>query len=129
MTGNMKQTASTPWTLEMKGISVEEPGPLARSLTTAILASGGWVLSRAAQDTGQLNLLFEFERRACVEIYSTLIGAGVEFGQHGHIRFINLCRNTLALPQESQSEIASIDLEIHTFPMERTHASRAGLLT
>jgi hypothetical protein len=63
-------------------------------------------------------MLFEFERRSCVEIYSLLIGAGLELSQNGHVRITELCQCTRSHPQDCGTEIASIDIEIQTFPEE-----------
>ncbi len=113
-----------PWALEMKAVSMEEPSRLIRSLTGGILASGGWVLSRGASDTGVVNLLFEFERQACVEIYSVLIASGLELSQYGHVRFTELCQCTRNHQRDCGQEIASVDLEIQTFPIEASLTSR-----
>jgi len=110
--------------MQMKAISVEEPSRLVRTLTGAILGCGGWVLSRGASDTGTISMLFEFERQACVDIYSVLIAAGVELSQTGHIRFTELCQCTRSHPRECGTEIASVDLEIQTFPTEISQDSR-----
>lgn len=110
---------SIPWAMEMKAVSVEEPSRLVQTLTGAILASGGWVLSRGANDSGLVNMLFEFERQACVDIYSLLIGAGLELSHSGHVRFTELCQCTRSQQRDCGTEIASIDLEIQTFPVER----------
>jgi hypothetical protein len=109
---------SIPWAMEMKAISVEEPSRLVQTLTGAVLASGGWVLSRGANDAGMVSMLFEFERQACVEIYTMLIAAGLELSQGGHIRFTELCQCTRLHQKDCGTEIASIDLEIQTLPME-----------
>ncbi|MGA2832833.1 MAG: hypothetical protein ABSE55_07150 [Terracidiphilus sp.] len=119
------QTMSTPWAMQMKAVSVEEPSRLVQSLTGAILGCGGWVLSRGANDTGTVNMLFEFERQACVEIYSVMVAAGLELSQSGHIRFTELCQCTRSHQQDCGAEIASIDLEIQTFPVELTQGARA----
>jgi len=119
------QPMNFPWAMQMKAISVEDPGRLVQTLTGAILGCGGWVLSRGANDTGLVNMLFEFERHACVEIYSILIAAGLELSQSGHLRFTELCQCTRSHQNACGSEIASIDLEIQTFPVEM--ASRARL--
>jgi hypothetical protein len=104
--------------MQMKAVSAEEPSRLVQSLTGAILGCGGWVLSRGASDTGTVNMLFEFERQACVDIYSVLIAAGLELSQSGHIRFTELCQCTRSQQRDCGAEIASIDLEIQTFPAE-----------
>jgi hypothetical protein len=105
-----------PWAMEMKAISAEEPSRLVQVLTGAILGCGGWVLCRGANDTGTVNMLFEFERQACVDIYSVLIAAGVELSKSGHICFTELCQCTRSQKKECGLEIASVDLEIQTYP-------------
>src|SRR4051812_47542075 len=111
-----ERTPGIPWALEMKAVSLEEPSRLVKTLTGGILGCGGWVLSRGASDSGLVNLLFEFERHACLDIYSVLIAAGLELSQSGHIRFTELCQCTRSREQECATEIASVDLEIQTFP-------------
>lgn len=127
-TPSAERTISIPWAMQMKAFSVEEPSRLVQTLTGAILGCGGWVLSRGANDTGTVNMLFEFERQACVDIYSLLIASGLELSQSGHIRFTELCFCTRSHPQECGAEIASIDLEIQTFPMELQHRARTSEL-
>ena len=109
--------------MQMEAISAEEPSRLVQTLTGAILGCGGWVLSRGASDTGTVNMLFEFERQACVDIYSVMIASGLELSQSGHIRFTELCQCTRSHQQDCGAEIASIDLEIQTFPIELTHGA------
>jgi len=112
------QSVSVPWALQMKAISIEEPSRLVQTLTGGILGCGGWVLSRGANESGTVSMLFEFERHACVDIYSLLIAAGLELSQSGHIRFTELCQCTRNHPCDCGREIASIDLEIQTIPVE-----------
>jgi hypothetical protein len=114
-----------PWALEMKAVSRVEPSRLVGTLTGAILGCGGWVLSRGASDTGTVNLLFEFERQACVDIYSVLIAAGIELSQSGHVRFTELCQCTRNQMRDCAEEIASVDLEVQTFSSEQAlHPAR-----
>jgi len=120
---NAGRMINTPWAMEMKAVSVEEPSRLVQTLTGAILASGGWVLSRGANDGGTVSMLFEFERQACVDIYSVLIAAGLELSQSGHIRFTELCQCTRSQQRDCGTEIASVDLEIQTFPVEMVHGA------
>ncbi len=104
--------------MQMKAVSTDEPSRLVQSLTGAILDCGGWVLSRGANDTGAINMLFEFERQACVEIYSVLIAAGLELSPNGHMRFTELCQCTRSQQRNCGGEIASVDLEVQTYPAE-----------
>lgn len=87
------------------------------------MGCGGWVLSRGANDTGTVNMLFEFERQACVDIYSVLIAAGIELSQAGHVRFTELCQCTRSQNRACGSEIASVDLEVQTYPSQRPAVS------
>jgi len=121
----MGRSTETAWAMQMKAVSMEEPGRLVQILTGAILGCGGWVLSRGANDTGTVNMLFEFERQTCVDIYSVLIAAGLELSQSGHLRFTELCQCTRSSHQDCGTEIASIDLEIQTFPVEMAHGPNA----
>jgi len=114
-----------PWAMQMKGISVEDPSRLVQSLTGAILGCGGWVLSRGANDTGMVNLLFEFERQACIDVYSVLIAAGVELTKSGHLCFTELCQCTRSQRRDCGEEIASVDLEIQTYPPEMLASSHS----
>lgn len=111
-----------PWALEMKAVSAEDPSRLVKTLTGGILGCGGWVLSRGASDSGIVNMLFEFERQSCLDIYSVLIAAGLEISQNGHIRFTELCQCTHSRRQECAREIASVDLEVQTCPAPQTKA-------
>jgi hypothetical protein len=119
------RATSMPWAMQMWGISAEEPAHLVQALTGAILGCGGWVLSRGTNETGTVSMLFEFERRVCVEIYAVLIAVGVELSQAGHIRFTELCQCTRSHLAECGTEIASLDLEIQTFPGDIVSAPTA----
>jgi hypothetical protein len=118
--------AMLPWAMQMKAVASDEPAHLVQTLTGAILGCGGWVLCRGANDTGTINMLFEFERHACIDIYSVLIGAGLELSQAGHMRFTELCQCTRNHKRDCGDEIASIDLEVRTFPVEMAGSGVAG---
>lgn len=120
---DIPQPLTVPWAMQMRAISGEEPNRLVQTLTGAILGCGGWVLSRGANDSGGVNMLFEFERQTCVDIYSVLIAAGLELSQNGHTRFTELCQCTRLHPKDCGAEIASIDLEVQTFSDETAGGS------
>ena len=84
------------------------------------------MLSRGASNTGLINLLFEFERHTCIDIYSVLIAAGVDLSPSGHTRFTELCQCTRFGSKETHGEIASIDLEIQTYSPKRTRDSESS---
>jgi len=103
-----------PWVIEMTATSIDNPVRLARFLTGAILACGGWVLTRGTNDSGEMHILFEFERHACVEIYGLLVASGLELTAAAHSEFTELCRCTRAGTEQRGREIASIYLEVKT---------------
>ncbi len=110
----------------MKATSADEPSRIIQVLTGALLANGGWILSRGASDLGVINMLFEFERRQCVDIYTVLIATGLELSQQAHMRFTELCQCTRSHIEECGSEIVSVDIEIHTFPLESADLINSG---
>jgi hypothetical protein len=112
--------AGIPWAIHLQAIALEEPDRLIRILTSAVISCGGWVLSRGFTESGSVSLLFEFERHACVDIYGSLVGAGLELSRTGHLRFTELCQCTRSRQTDCGTEIASIDLEIQTYPLENT---------
>jgi hypothetical protein len=110
--------AMVPWALEIQAISAVEASHLVPALTGAILGCGGWVLTRSMSDSGRVTILFEFERRACVEIYTALIASGVELSRGGHLRMTELCQCTCNHLSECGAEIASIEIEIQISPLK-----------
>ena len=106
------------WSIQMRAISMDEPAGLVETLAGAILGCGGWILSRGADTSGIVNVIFEFERRACIDIYSVLVAAGIELSQSGHIRLTELCQCTRFHSAACTDEVACIDLEIQTFSNE-----------
>ena len=123
---NARQAVSIPWAMQLKAVSTEEPARLVQMLTGAILGCGGWVLSRGASDSGAITILFEFERQACVDIYSVLVGAGLELSQSAHLRFTELCQCTRSHLGKCSTEIASIELEIQTYSVKVAHGGHVA---
>jgi hypothetical protein len=115
---------SASWAMEMKAVSIEDPGRLIQALSGAILSCGGWVLSRGANDAGMVNVLFEFERKNCVDIYGELIAIGLVLSQTGHILLTELCQCTLNQQRDCRADLASIDLEVQTYSVEMREGSR-----
>ena len=120
----MSANLGSSWALRMKATTMDEPVRLIQTLTGAILGSGGWVLSRGASDSGVIDMLFEFERMQCVEMYTVLIAAGLELSQLAHMRFTELCQCTKSNPEDCGGEIVSVDLEIHSFSAGAVASSR-----
>ena len=114
----MAMGITSSWALQMRATTMEEPPRLIQILTGAILGCGGWVLSRGASDSGTINMLFEFERQNCVDMYTLLIAAGLELSQLAHLRFTELCQCTRSHHEDCSEEIVSVDLEVHCLSVE-----------
>jgi hypothetical protein len=113
-----RQGSAAPWLLQIEAIALEDPSQLVRILTGGILGCGGWVLSRGMSDKGRINLIFEFERRVCLDIYTVLVASGIELTPISHLRFTELLECTRMGSQAHGFDIAGIDLEIQTYPLE-----------
>lgn len=109
------------WGLKLTALSSDEPARLVRYLTGALLACGGWVLTRTTQGNEAAELDFEFARASCVEIYAVLVAAGLELSRESHIQLAELCHCTKNLLESRAFDIARVNLVVY-------HAtSKAGL--
>ena len=107
--------------MKLTALSSEEPARLVRYLTGALLACGGWVLTRTTQGNEAAELDFEFARASCVEIYAVLVAAGLELSRESHIQLSELCHCTKNLLESRAFDIARVNLVVY-------HAtSKAGL--
>lgn len=109
------------WNLKLTALSADEPERLVRYLTGALLACGGWILTRSTQGNQAAELDFEFARASCVEIYSVLVATGLDLSRNSHLQLAELCHCTKNLIETRAFEIVRVDLVVyHT-------ASKAGL--
>lgn len=122
----LQSHATVPWALEIKAASTVEPSQLVRMATGAILGCGGWILTRGMSDSGRVTILFEFERQACVEIYTVLIASGIELSRTGHLRMTELCQCTRNHLSACGAEIASIEIEIQANPSKIAGSGASG---
>ena len=93
-----------------------------RFLTGALLACGGWVLTRSTQGNHAAELDFEFARASCVEIYAVLIASGLELSRDSHLQMAELCHCTKNLIASKAFDIARADLVVYN---ERAKQARA----
>ena len=110
---------SDGWMLRLTALSPEELERTVRVLTGALLACGGWVLTRT-QEKGIAALDFEFARAACVEIYAVLIGCGLELSRDSHLRMAELCHCTKNLIESKAFDIARVDLIVYSNGSKRS---------
>lgn len=103
---------SPGWMLRLTALSADDPARTVRVLTGALLACGGWVLTRT-NEKGVAALDFEFARAACVEVYAVLIGCGLELSRDSHLKMAELCHCTKNLIETRAFDIARIDLVVY----------------
>jgi hypothetical protein len=109
---------SQEWSLRLTAISADQPERLVRFLTGAVLACGGWVLTRTtqgsqAQPNPSAELDFEFARASCVEIYAVLLAAGLELSRDSHLQLADLCHCTKNLIHTRAFDIARVEIVVY----------------
>jgi hypothetical protein len=110
------------WSLRLTAVSADEPERLVRFLTGALLACGGWVLTRSTQGNQAAELDFEFARASCVEIYAVLIAAGLELSRDSHLQMAELCHCTKNLIASKAFDIARADLVVYNESAKQARA-------
>lgn len=79
------------WALKLTANSMDDSETLLRLLPATLARNGSWMLMRTISPEGVVHLCFEFEREACVDIYTVLIAAGLELNRASHVQLTQLC--------------------------------------
>jgi hypothetical protein len=88
------------WLLNLTANGFEDLDTQLPALITAIVGAGGWIMGSAISADGAVHTRFEFERKACVEIYTALMAANLELSRNSHLQLAHLCHCTMS--QEHQ---------------------------
>jgi hypothetical protein len=99
--------------LDIQGFSYEERHGLLPTLTSAFADCGGWILDRKTLSPTTMEFRIEIQLRAVVDLYSSILAAGLELTRAGHLGLTHLCtcRKNLAAPADL-GQIVGIRLEI-----------------
>lgn len=100
--------------MKLTAVSMDDPQRMVRFLTGALVACGGWVLTRSVSERESAEISFEFARACCVEIYAVLIAAGLELSRDAHLRMTELCHCTKNLIDTKAFDIARITMTVYT---------------
>lgn len=100
------------WDLTLNALCQDETPRTVRFLTGAVMACGGYVLSRRFDAGESAAIEFEFMRATCVEIYSVLIAAGLELTTQSHLSLAALCQCTRETLEATAGDPVRIDLTI-----------------
>lgn len=100
------------WVLKLAALTSDEPERFVRYLTGALLACGGWILTRTTQGNHSAELDFEFARASCVEIYAVLMAAGLALSRDSHYQLADLCHCTTNLIDSRALDIVRVILTV-----------------
>ncbi len=100
------------WELNLAALCSEDAARTVRFLTGAVMACGGYVLSRRFDTEQSAAIEFEFIRATCVEMYSVLIAAGLDLTAQSHIVLSTLCQCTRETLETTASDPVRVELII-----------------
>lgn len=108
------------WDLHLTAICPEEAARTVRFLTGAVMACGGYVLSRRFDAGESAAIEFAFVRATCVEMYSILIAAGLELCAQSHLAMAALCQCTRETLEATAGDSVRVELTIRRSGMVPT---------
>jgi hypothetical protein len=77
--------------LLLQSFSYEGRRVILPALADAMTHCGCWLLERKVVSLSQLEYIFEVQQRAVLDLYSGLIGAGLELTRASHLELTGLC--------------------------------------
>ena len=110
--------------VRLQTFTYEDRREASLALSRALERSGAWVLERTAVSAEQMRLRLEIQLRSALELYTGLIGAGLELTRGSHLALTDLC--TLARYRRRGREpfrVMEVLLEV-SFLDELEHAVR-----
>ncbi|SEG62118.1 hypothetical protein SAMN05421819_3870 [Bryocella elongata] len=123
--------AASGLSVDVRCFSYEERRTVLPALLDAVSTTGGWILDRQVLPSGRVEFWFEVQLRSIMELYSAVVGAGMEFTRAGHRDLTSLCTLRQNTPVAGCHRLISIRMEVsfldedeHSLPMV---ASRAAL--
>lgn len=77
--------------LDIQGFSYDERADVLPGLLVALADCGGWVLDRKALTSSLIELRVEVQLRSILELYGSIISAGLELTRSSHRALTDLC--------------------------------------
>ena len=100
-------------TLDLQAYSYQDRQGLLPTLTTAFTHCGGWVLERRTTSPTTMEFKLEIQMRGIMELYSSLVGSGVELTRTAHATLTDLCTCRHHIQRTAQpSQVVSLRLEL-----------------
>lgn len=114
--------------LRLQTFTYDDRRAVSSALASALDRSGAWVLERTAPAVEQMRLRLEIQLRSALDLYTGLIGAGLELTRGTHMALTDLC--TLARHRRSGRDpfrVVEVVLEVSFLDeMEHSLLSMAG---
>jgi hypothetical protein len=99
--------------LELRGFSYDEQRRIVPALLDAMVLCGCCVQEQKALSPRHVEVCFEVYLRSAFELYSQLIGAGVELTRESHTRMTGLCTLRGHNPREAKRRrVVRVRLEV-----------------
>jgi hypothetical protein len=98
--------------LQLRALCVEDHQQTLRMLSLVLAPSGGWLLRHRKPAPGILQVVFEFERNAAIDIYVMLVALGLELTRNSHLLLTSYCQRSAGLSPGDTIQVASCELEI-----------------
>jgi len=100
--------------LDVRGFSYEDRSAILPALAEALTASGCWLHDSRAVSLGQMEYSFEVPLRSAVELYSGLVGCGLELTRNSHLELTGLCTLRHHNPRPQQlGRVIGVCLEVN----------------
>ena len=99
--------------LEIQSFSYDERSGVLPGLITSLADCGGWVLDRRTLSPSMIELKIEVQLRSILDLYSSIVAAGLELTRSSHIALTDLCtcrRNLTSLTDLGQ--VMTVRMEI-----------------
>ena len=97
--------------IELQAHTYEERHGMMPALTTAVSHCGAWIVERKTISSKSMELRIEVELQMIVELYATMLAAGIELGRDGHQALADMCTCRKHM-QADQRTLLTIQMEI-----------------
>ena len=99
--------------VDLRGFTYDDRNIVLPALLNAMSSCGGWIVDRQPIRGSRTEFCFEVQLHAAMDMYSALIGAGLELTRHGHLDLTSLCMLRLHNPRPRQIDpVVTVRLEV-----------------
>ncbi|MDE3106103.1 MAG: hypothetical protein KGK08_13090 [Acidobacteriota bacterium] len=110
-------------TIEIQSFSYQERTQVLASLSTALTQCGCWITDRRSVLPTQVEICFEAQLSSAVELYTAILGAGVELTRGAHLALTYLCMCRKHMRRRAEfGQVVELRLEISFLEDVTLHA-------